>query len=279
MRALEAPFVVFLHYMDVHSPYRPPKGFNRFASDKRSVRVLKDLGQRGFLGLQRAIREGTLELSPEYRARLVDLYDDEVLAMDAKVGELVAAVRERHPDTVFVVTADHGEEFLEHGGIGHAETLYDEVLRVPLIVAGPGVAKGVRVPALVSLADVVPTVLDVLAAPVPAGLDGQSLAGALRGETLERDDAVVALQTSSHDGKQALRGVRATARKLLHDDLRGRRELYDLEHDPDERTNLLPATTDERLARALERLVPPETVAAPSPDPQTVESLKALGYL
>jgi arylsulfatase A-like enzyme len=280
VRALEPPFFLFLHYMDVHSPYRPPKGFNRFARDRRSTAVFKSLGQRGFLGVQREIRTGRLRVSEDEVQRLVDLYDGEVLAMDAKVGEIVAAVRSRYPDTVFIVTADHGEEFLEHGSIGHSETLYEEVLRVPLIVAGPGIARGVRVAAQVSLLDVVPTVLELVGAPARAGLDGASLAAALRGEALARDgDALVALQTSSHDGKAALRGVRSPARKILHDDRSGRGELYDLARDPGERTNLWPAPEDDRLARALAALVPPETSPAPRPDADTVEALKALGYL
>lgn len=280
MRSLEPPFFAFVHYMDVHSPYRPPKAFNRFARDRRGAKILNALGVGGFIGVQRALREGRARLSADDGQRLVDLYDGEILAIDAKIAELVAVVRERAPNTVFVLTSDHGEEFLEHGCLGHAATLYDEVLRVPLIVFGEGVVRGRRVLSLVSLLDVVPTVLGLVDAPPPPDLEGASLVPALRGEDLARDDALVALQTNSHNGSVALRGIRSPARKLLHDDHSGRGELYDLARDPREQTNLWPETKDDHLANALAALpAPAETSAAPSPDSATVEALKALGYL
>ncbi|MEW6269088.1 MAG: sulfatase [Thermodesulfobacteriota bacterium] len=274
---LEPPFFLFVHYMDVHTPYRPPKAFNRFAADRRGGTVLKGVGAGGFLELQRAVRDGKVAISNADRDRLVDLYDGEILAVDAKIGELVRAL-EREPDTVIVLTSDHGEEFLEHSGVGHAETLYDEVLRVPLIVTGPGIAPG-RAKTFASLADVVPTFLDWLGGPVPAGLDGRSLVGALRRSPVPDDDVVLALHTSSHDGRAALRGVRSAGHKLIQDDASGRAELYDVARDPGERTNLLPGAADDRLAQILARLSAPSTVPAPRPNEETVESLKALGYL
>ncbi|HEY8515802.1 MAG TPA: sulfatase-like hydrolase/transferase [Candidatus Binatia bacterium] len=280
VRTLEPPFFLFVHYMDVHWPYRPPKAFNRFARDRRGKNVLQPLGVRGFLDFQKAVREGRVKLSAEDRQRLVDLYDGEILAMDAKIAELVEAVRERAPNTVFVITSDHGEEFFEHDGFGHSRTLYEEVVRVPLIVFGPGVARGERVSALVSLLDVVPTVLELAGAPLPQGLEGSSLVPALRGDDLRRDDTLIALQTSSHDGYEALRGVRSPTRKLLHDGRSDRSELFDLARDPGERTNLWPATKDERLEAALAALQQPERGRPlPTPDADTVEALKALGYL
>jgi len=291
--ALEPPFFLFVHYMDVHTPYRPPKEFNRFARDRRSSAVLKDIGETSVLELQRASREGRLHVSHADRDRLIDLYDGEILAMDAKIGELVAVLRARFPDTIVVLTSDHGEEFFEHGGFGHGETLYEEVLRVPLIVAGPGVASGARIVEQVSLLDVVPTVLERLAIPPASALDGRSLlpflragstaaVGATSGDAGATRDAqpVLGLHTASHDGTLSLRGVRSPSRKLVHDDHRGTVELYDLASDPDERRNLAPAARDERLESALAALgsAAPSS-AAPSPDPATVEALKALGYL
>lgn len=291
--ALEPPFFLFVHYMDVHTPYRPPKEFNRFARDRRSSAVLKDIGETSVLELQRAAREGRLRMSHADRDRLIDLYDGEILAMDAKIGELVAALRTRFPDTIVILTSDHGEEFLEHGGFGHGETLYEEVLRVPLIVAGPGVAEGARIGDQASLLDVVPTVLERLGLASASALDGRSLlpflhvgsaaaGGGTSGHAGATSDAepVLGLHTASHDGTLSLRGVRAPSRKLVHDDRRGTVELYDLASDPGERRNLAPATRDERLEQALAALgAAAPSSAAPSPDPATVEALKALGYL
>lgn len=277
---LQPPFFLFVHYMDVHSPYRPPQEFNRFAQDKRALAVLKDGGQRSFVEAQQEIRAGRLHVSPEDGQRLADLYDGEILAMDAKIGELVTALRARFPAAIVVLTSDHGEEFLEHGGLGHGATLYDEVLRVPLIVAGPGVVPGVRVPAMVSLLDIVPTVLDWLGAPQPDGLEGGSLAALLVGRAAGGPrKAALALHTASHDGSLALRGVRDEQHKLIRDDHSGTDELFDLVHDPAERHSLALVARDEKLEQALAQLGVAETVAAPRPDAATVESLKALGYL
>jgi len=278
--ALEPPFFLFVHYMDVHSPFRPPREFNRFAKDRHSVAVLKDLGQGSIFTLQRGIRAGRLEISAEAVQRFEDLYDDEILAMDAKIGELVTVLRARFQNAIVILTSDHGEEFLEHGSIGHGDTLYEEVLRVPLIVAGPGVVQGARAPELVSLLDIVPTVLEWLGAPRPAGLEGRSLAPMLAERAGNaRRDVMLALHTGAHDGSVALRGMRDEARKLIRDDYAKRTEFYDLASDPAECHSLAPQATDAKLEQALARLGVPETVAAPKPDAETVESLKALGYL
>ncbi|MBY0276211.1 sulfatase-like hydrolase/transferase [Candidatus Binatia bacterium] len=283
---LAPPFFLFLHFMDVHTPYRPPKEFNVFARDRRSSQVLKDLGEGGVLALQRAAREGRLEMSPEERDRLVDLYDGEILALDAYLGTLIGAIEARFPDTVVIVTADHGEEFLEHGGFGHGDTLYQEVLHVPLLVTGPGVAHGARVPTVVALVDVVPTILDLTGVAAPPGLDGRSLLPELTGRARvdaaagTDADRAVALHTASHDGTLSLRGVRVAQRKLLHDDRRGTSALYDLAVDPHEHRAGVPGATDAALVSALARLgVVVQAGAAPAPDAKTVESLKALGYL
>lgn len=284
---LEPPFFLFLHFMDVHTPYRPPKQFNVFARDRRSKQVLKDLGEGGVLALQRAAREGRLQMSPEARDRLIDLYDGEILALDHYIGELVRAIDARFPETIVILTADHGEEFLEHGGFGHGDTLFEEVLHVPLIVAGGGLARGVRVGDLVSLVDVPPTILALAGAPVPPGLDGRSLTADLAGRadaaTRARADATertLALHTASHDGTLSLRGVRRGDRKLLRDDRKQTSALYDLAADPGEHEALAPTPGDSRLEQALMGLgVVTPGVAVPAPDAKTVESLKALGYL
>jgi arylsulfatase A-like enzyme len=291
--ALEPPFFLFLHYMDVHTPYRPPAEFNLFAKDRRSSEVLRDLGVKSVLDLQRASRKGPLPMSPADRDRLIDLYDGEIRALDAHLGELLRRLEERFPDTVVVLTSDHGEEFLEHGGFGHGDTLYEEVLHVPLIVAGAGVPSGARVPAVVSLVDVTPTLLERVGAPVPAGLDGRSLlaelgaGGAAAGSTAAVDGAgtgddarVLALHTASHDGTLSLRGVRDGDRKLLRDDRKGTVALYDLASDPREQRSGTPSASDARLEQALaQRGVVATGSAAPALDAKTVESLKALGYL
>jgi len=105
-----------------------------------------------------------------------DRYDSEVAAADAGIGKILARVRERRPNAVVMLTADHGEEFGEHGGRYHGTTVYDEQVRVPLIIAGAGAPK--RVASVVQTIDLLPTTLSALGIPRPARLRGRDL-GAL----------------------------------------------------------------------------------------------------
>ncbi|WP_394849883.1 sulfatase-like hydrolase/transferase [Pendulispora brunnea] len=105
-----------------------------------------------------------------------DRYDSEVAAADAGIGKILARVREKRPNAVVMLTADHGEEFGEHGGRYHGTTVYDEQVRVPLIVAGAGSPK--RVASVVQTIDLLPTTLSALGIPRPARLRGRDL-GAL----------------------------------------------------------------------------------------------------
>jgi hypothetical protein len=115
-------------------------------------------------------------------SRDVDAYDGEVAAADDGVGRIARLVRARRPGAVVIVTADHGEEFGEHGGRYHGTTVYEEQVRVPLVVAGPGVRAGARVPAVVQTIDLLPTALSALGIPRPARLRGRDLGPLLAGK-------------------------------------------------------------------------------------------------
>jgi arylsulfatase A-like enzyme len=271
------PFFLFVHYFDVHAPYDPPAEFDRFRKDPSTPRTRRDgrVSQ-----LQRLAASGKIELDSARRDRLIDLYDGGILAMDDKLGELLAAVRARtRGHVVVLVTSDHGEEFLEHGGLMHTRTLYDEVLRVPLVVAGAGVRRGARVGDMVSLLDVTPTVLS-LAGVAPEGLEGRSLHDVLaRDGARVPDPRPLALLTLAHDHSVALRGMRTPGTKLILDLQHGKGELYDLREDPKESVDLYPDPAFDPLERALRGLEIAEGTQLQKPDPEVVESLRALGYL
>ncbi|RMF74893.1 MAG: hypothetical protein D6738_05235, partial [Acidobacteria bacterium] len=126
------PFFVYIHTTDPHYPYVPPDEYRRFGSDPR------------------------------------DLYDGEVRYTDHVVATWLERLRRSGAleRTVVVLTADHGEEFHEHGGEGHGITVFEECVRVPLVVWAPGLRPGRR-DALVSLADLAPTLLEALGVPRP----------------------------------------------------------------------------------------------------------------
>jgi hypothetical protein len=120
----------------------------------------------------------------------LDAYDSEVATADEGVGRIVRLVREqrgRPSEPVVVVTADHGEEFGEHGGRYHGTTVYDEQVRVPLVVVGPGVKRGARVGSVVQTIDLLPTALSALGIPRPPRVRGRDLGRLLAGQ--ENDPA------------------------------------------------------------------------------------------
>jgi arylsulfatase A-like enzyme len=125
------------------------------------------------------------EAHPEhpFGDRDVDRYDSEIAAADEGIGALVAQVRAARPSTLVIVTADHGEEFSEHGGRYHGTTVYEEQVRVPLVVNAPGLLPAHRVSAPVQLVDLLPTVLEGLRVPRPARVRGADLGPWLVGQT------------------------------------------------------------------------------------------------
>lgn len=112
----------------------------------------------------------------------VDAYDGEVATADDGVGRVVRAVAAARPGATVIVTADHGEEFGEHGGRYHGTTVYEEQVHVPLVIAGPGVPPGTHVASVVQTIDLLPTVLSALGVPRPARLRGRDLGPLLAGQ-------------------------------------------------------------------------------------------------
>lgn len=111
----------------------------------------------------------------------LDRYDGEIFEADRGIGEIVAEVRRTRPMTTIVVTSDHGEEFGEHGGRYHGTTVFEEQVRVPLVVVAPGKIAPGRIPGPVQTIDILPTVLSALGIPRPARVRGRDLTGLLAG--------------------------------------------------------------------------------------------------
>jgi arylsulfatase A-like enzyme len=116
----------------------------------------------------------------DFGERDVDRYDGEVAFADAGIRRIVRAVRARRPEAIVIITADHGEEFGEHRGRYHGTTVYEEQVRVPLVIEGPGVPAGRRVQAPVQTIDILPTILGALDIPRPPRVGGYDLGHWLR---------------------------------------------------------------------------------------------------
>jgi arylsulfatase A-like enzyme len=184
-RQKDRHWFAFVHLLDPHLPYAPPDAWAlRFAGVATSE---LDPALFAIEELRRA------EPEPERRKLLEDLYDAEVAWTDAQVGRLLDGLRAAGlaEGVVVALHSDHGEEFWEHGGFEHGHALVEEVLRVPLIVAAPGLQPG-RVAARVRSLDLGPTLLELCGLPAMPGAEGASLVGrADRLLRLERESRVV----------------------------------------------------------------------------------------
>jgi arylsulfatase len=285
--AYRQPWLLYLHYMEPHAPYRPPADHRRrFAATPPRARRLgvhawARRGDTWQIGRRLYDGDTQYDYNSQDLAHLSDLYDEEILSFDEQLAALFAALRRRHllEKTLIVLAADHGEELFDHGHYGHCRDLaFETVLRTPLVLWIPGVTPARR-GALAENLDLVPTVLDYLGAPAPGlTFDGVSLRPAV-----ERDAAV-------HRRSFALQGMSRVVydgrHKLIFDLATGGARLFDLRTDPKERTDLFaqrPAEARPLQAALLRWIESREGPTASGKSRRLAEEvekrLRALGYL
>jgi arylsulfatase A-like enzyme len=278
----DRPFFLFLHFYDVHTDFTPRAEYRERFVGPYSGRLTGSTSQLV------SVRNGEDTLSAADLRWLREMYDAEIRQLDDLLGRFFAWLEDEGlaDGTLFVVTSDHGEEFQEHGSVLHGRTQYQEVLRIPLLVKGPGVPAGKVVSAPVHGVDVTPTILAVLGIASRTPRDGLDLTPAWSGGTLperllfgEADHNNRVEDEWVYDIKKMVRQGHA---KLLLDRLTGRLELYDLERDrgeqddvADERPELVGALKAE-LERFLAGAV--EGEAIPPPTEEERRRLEALGY-
>ncbi len=168
----DRPMFLYIHTAEPHAPYTPPEGFAGRFDPHYTGSIDGSYDRRhGFHTIRRP-RERLRDLQ-----HVVALYDEEILYADHRFKLFTDRLRERGewPRTSIFVTADHGEEFLQHGMWEHGTDLHNEQTRVPLIAAGPRFRRGTQVDVPVQLVDLMPTILDMYDLPAPYALDGQSL--------------------------------------------------------------------------------------------------------
>ncbi len=184
----------------------------------------------------------------EFGDRPVDLYDAAILHVDRLLSEFFQSEIGRRvlETSLVVIHGDHGEEFGEHGGSFHGSTLYEEVLHVPLLLRWPGQKVGKRVPRLVELVDLAPTLLEAVGVDPPQPLQGESLLPVLLGEAKTRPFALAQLATPG--GGRQVAAIDGTL-KVIRDERTGRTAFFDLDEDPKEEDpralGLSPARRDE----------------------------------
>jgi arylsulfatase A-like enzyme len=313
----EQPFFLFWHTFEVHAPYLNPVFLGEAVPGDKANAIAHALAKLGRARGEKSMREGRRILARHgayTREACQALYDGGVRSVDQWVGLLVSRLRERglYDRTLIVLTSDHGEQIGEHMGRGdewtpgrgiyntHGHTLYEELVRVPLIVKLPNQRyAGRRVSAVTSAIDVMPTILEVAgaaeqapqaqgaslrrlwdgrsgrAASPPAFSESLSLAREKKSVRTDRYKYIISIDETT---------VRARGRDYIPDSPTGP-ELYDLSSDPGERHNLLAGQgklppVAVALDRALRRAASRRGQAAKGGlDAEALEDLRALGYI
>ncbi|MCH7885826.1 MAG: sulfatase-like hydrolase/transferase, partial [Planctomycetes bacterium] len=145
---LKRPAFAYLHFLEAHWPYKPRRRHVALFGGNRDTNYFKDYSARDYGRLRRAISHGEADLPDEHLKQMIQMYDGAIRRIDGKLKIILAMLTELglRDDTAIIVTADHGDEFLEHGQIGHGQSLYNELTHVPLIAHIPQHAGSVRRP-------------------------------------------------------------------------------------------------------------------------------------
>lgn len=272
------PVFLYVHYIDPHVPYSPPPPYDRAFSHQDDIPIRES-------GVD-ALSIGASEDDREWIGTSVDLYDGEILFVDTQIGRLLDGLEEMGllENSLVVLTSDHGEEFLDHGGTKHGRTLYEEVLRVPLLIRMPDLSSAGRTfDRPVGLVDLMPTVLELAGAEQPQSIHGRSLVADLSSGGGEQ-------QPTRYFGQVLhLEMARVDDLKIIRNrNQQGSEEIYDLGADPLERVNLADLHSDEmqELLGLFEELDEDAIALGPGIQQQDVaeedealEALRALGYI
>lgn len=273
-RADDAPTFLFVHYFDPHFFYVEHEAY-RFSGSP------PDAESEWWFGPWRKLRTQANkgQLSEEKRDYLVDRYDSEIAFTDEHIGRLLDRLETtgRLQDSIVILTADHGEEFLDHGGLSHTTTVFNELINVPLIVKFPGSDEVRRSSRYVAHVDLLPTLLDYIGIPLDHDVAGIHL----------RDRTPSSPIVSETRRYRKLTAVIQDEVKLVADEGRSRIQFFDLEADPLEQQALVEAENGSRLLaelaefkqrtqEGLARLEQEEDVEITA---EELEKLRALGYV
>jgi arylsulfatase A-like enzyme len=281
----DVPLFLWVHYLDPHIPYAPPSSWLNGAEPPSNMRA--SFGKKERLP---DIRAGYLSFTAAERRWIENLYEAEIRYVDEGVGRILNTLRELdlYDDALIILTSDHGEEFWEHGGFEHGHTVYDELLRVPLVVKPPSWHGARAVDQPVSTQSLFATILDL------AGIENAAIdtTASLRplwsaGGADQTTSIVIGTGTVYYEDRIALVFERY---KYIRSLVTGSEELYSLTADPGEQRPLVGEQSEllrarELLEREMRReeqkrlsLGLTETGEKAALDSATREQLRALGY-
>jgi arylsulfatase A-like enzyme len=279
------PFFLFLNYMDAHTPYIPPRPF-----DTRYPGVDDGISTPYILGITQHLLKYGGDIPMRLQRHIRSQYDGGISYIDYEIGKLIAHLKSvgLYDNSMIVITADHGEALGEHNMLDHGTSVYNEQVKIPLIIRFPrnkATARGQVQNEPASSVDVLPTVLETLGLPIPANLNGLSLLN--KPNSLEErpvfSESYRKGPQGSDPARNAQRAVVFRGWKLVADPS-GRCELYSLHNDTNEATNLCGQEPDlsKNLIGMLRNLTRP-TNSLPEKqlqlDKQTLDRLRSLGYI
>lgn len=273
-------FFVYVHYDDAHFPYNPTDKFKMFDVYKSNLNVTGE----NF----KSIRSGEIKLSREDINHIIASYDGEIRCVDEKIGLLLKELDNMGygSNTMVIILADHGDEFIEHGGVGHGHTLYEELIRVPLVMKGPSIPRNVQIDGLAQSIDIAPTILDILDLLPDREMEGRSLVPLIF--KAEEVHEYVYSERKTFNTEGFLRTIRSKKWKLIRDFDTKQSVLFDLENDPGEAKNVkdrypkiladLELRLSEWINRENARAKKTQFKGTVRIDETTKERLKSLGY-
>lgn len=287
------PFFGWVHFHTSHLPYQAKPPYNTMFLEDVNPEVLHD-EQIRFVLSNVIVRKGEVQFDPQRHASAVRaLYTQTLRQQDAKIGKVLQKLDELglRESTLIVITADHGDELLEHGFVGHASTswdstVYDDLVNVPLLIVAPQrLPPGKRIETQVRTIDVMPTILDLVEIPFSGQIQGKSLLPLMQHnapfeETAFSETTPCGYSCPQRLAQNWLRSVRTNTWKYItaYDDASGqtREELYNLQADPAEQQNVL---TDHPAIVAQFKTEMQRWMDAPAQFPYQVEQSTTEHYL
>jgi arylsulfatase A-like enzyme len=251
------PFFLLIHYFDTHQPYKPPADFVQLIAGETASAMTESA--RDSLSEEAAPRTAA-EIE-----RHITLYDACVRYVDSEIGRILNALQngDMRSHTIVAISADHGEAFWEHDVGGHGRTLYDEEIKVPLVVSLPGrYDRPRRVSRQVRMVDLAATIVDLAGAEVPKRWEGVSLLALVDGGIRRKPGQaflapqIALTETSMRKGVLPVKSLRTDAWKVVIQPATGLAQVYNLREDPAETSDLRalnPAPADT-LLRILETI-------------------------
>jgi len=227
-------FFLWLHYLDVHHPYLPAAKYLRLFHNQR-------VSRQEMFALSHKMSFKPDKLSSAEVEKIISLYDAEIRYVDEAIGVLLNKLKDYLANTFIILTADHGDEFGEHGRFGH-QTVYDETLRVPLIIAGPGIKGGTSIKEQVSLIDLAPTIAEFAGIKSARSFQGKSLLPQIEGKK-EAKVGTISTLVDPRGGQKNIAYRTPNYKYILTESLDESEivlaeEVYELKNDPGETKNL-----------------------------------------